>query len=226
MAGNLHGNGQVRLALTPCFPLSAARSKLWGNRHMPFDLNSTPFRIAIGAVLLILGLVLGWFGHKAFSAPPDIPVASQYDDWRLTCPKRSEKDLGCEMQLDVPDDKGQTELARLQIYKPKNSATSEMLVTVPFNVLLDPGIGIVFGTDKPKLYQYEYCGGLGCVVRVKYDADVENAMVAASQAKILLAGLDGKAAALPFSLKGFVEAHKAFVSDAAKRRSWWWRLWS
>jgi invasion protein IalB len=193
---------------------------------MPFDLNSNPVRIAIGAALLVLGLIIGWFGHKTVSAPPDIPIASQYDDWRLTCPKGSEKDLSCEMQLDVPDAKGQTELARLQIYKPKNGTTNEMLVTVPFNVLLDPGIGIVFGSEKPRLYPYEYCGGLGCVVRVKYDADVEKAMVAAGDAKILLAGLDGKAAALPFSLKGFVAAHKAFVSDAAKRHSWWWRFWS
>ncbi len=68
-------------------------------------------------------------------------------------------------------------------------------------MLLDPGIGIVFGKDKPKLYPYEYCGGLGCVVRVKYDADVEKAMVAGPDAKILLAGLDGKAAALPFPSK-------------------------
>lgn len=226
MAGNLARKSAVRLALPPGLPLSAPRSKQWGARHMPFDLNSNPVRIGIAAGLLILGLIAGWFGHKAFSSPPDIPIASQYDDWRLTCPKVSDKDLGCEMQLDVPDEKGQTELARLQIYKPKNATTNEMLVTVPFNVLLDPGIGIVFGKDKPKLYPYEFCGGLGCVVRLKYDADLEKAMVAAPDAKILLAGLDGKAAALPFSLKGFVAAHKAFVSDAAKRRSWWWRLWS
>jgi len=226
MAGNLAGKLQVRLALPPRFPLSAARSTRWGSSRMPFDFNSNPVRIAVGAALLVLGLILGWFGHKAIYAPADIPVASQYDDWRLTCPKLSDKDLGCEMQIDVPDEKGQTELARLQIYRPKGSATNEMLVTVPFNVLLDPGIGLVFGKNKPLLYPYEYCGGLGCVVRLKYDADVEKAMVAASDAKILLAGLDGKAAALPFSLKGFVEAHKAFVSDAAKRHSWWWRLWS
>jgi invasion protein IalB len=191
---------------------------------MPFDLNSNSVRAVIAAVLLVVGILAGYFIHKAVAAPPDIASASQYDDWRLTCPKMSDKDTGCEMQLDVPDAKNTTELARLQIFKAKEGNT--MLVTVPFNTLLDAGIGLVFGNDKPRVYPFEVCNELGCVVRVKYDDDMAKAMVDATQARILVAGLDGKAAALPFSLKGFVAAHKAFVSDDARRHSWWRRLWS
>ncbi len=191
---------------------------------MPFDLNSNPVRIAIAAALLVIGLIIGWFGHKAASSPPDIATASQYDDWRLTCPKASTKDAGCELGSDVPDEKGTTELARLTIFKAKEGQT--LVVMVPYNVLLDPGIGLAFGNDKPRLYPFEVCNGTGCLVRIKYDDDLAKAMVQATSARILVAGLDGKAAALPFSLKGFAAAHNAYVNDDAKRHSWWKRLWS
>jgi invasion protein IalB len=191
---------------------------------MPFDLNSNPVRIAIGAGMLVIGLIIGWFGHKAASAPPDVATASQYDDWRLTCPKASDKNLNCELATDVADEKGQTDLAHLTIFKAKEGPT--LVVMVPYNVLLEPGIGLAFGNDKPKLYPYEVCNGAGCVVRIKFDDDLSKAMLQASSARILVAGLDGKAAALPFSLKGFVAAHGAYANDDAKRHSWWQRLWS
>jgi invasion protein IalB len=191
---------------------------------MPFDLNNNTTRAVIAAVVLVVGFLAGYFVHKAVSAQPDNAVATQYDDWRVTCPKLSEKDTGCEMQLDVPDEKHTTELARLQIFKAKEGNT--LLVTVPFNTLLDAGIGLAFGNDKPRVYPFEICNDLGCVVRVKFDDDLAKAMGAAQSARILVAGLDGKAAALPFSLKGYAAAHNAFASDDGKRHSWWKRLWS
>jgi invasion protein IalB len=193
---------------------------------MPFDLNSNPVRIAIGAALLVLGLLIGWFGHKAASAPPDVASMSIYDDWRLTCPKASEKDLSCGMQLDVTDPKSQSAIARLEIFHAKGTNTNTMIVTVPFNVLLEPGIGIVLNKDKPKIYPYEVCNQVGCVVRVPFDDALANGMLNAKTAILLVAGLDGKAAGLPFSLKGFAAAHQAFVSDMAKRHSAWRRFWS
>jgi len=191
---------------------------------MPFDLNNNSTRAALAAVLLVVGFLAGYFVHKAVSAPSDNAMATQFDDWRLTCPKLSEKDTSCEIQLDVPDEKHTTELARLQIFRAKEGLT--MLVTVPFNTLLDAGIGLAFGNDKPKVYPFEVCNELGCVVRVKFDDELAKAMGNAQSARILVAGLDGKAAALPFSLKGYVAAHKAFVSDDNRRHSTWMRIWS
>ena len=191
---------------------------------MPFDLNSNPVRISIAAALLVIGLLAGYFVHKSIAAQPDIPTAAEYDDWHISCAKPSDKEHGCELSLDVPDERGSTELARLQILKAKDGAT--LLVTVPYNVLLDPGIGIQFGNDKPRIYPFEVCGGMGCIVRTKFDADLDKAMLAATSARILVAQLDGKPAALAFSLKGYAAAHKAYVNDDAKRHSWWRRLWS
>lgn len=191
---------------------------------MPFDVNSTLARSLIAAALLIVGLIAGWFGHKALSAPPDIPLISMYDDWRLACPKLSDKDVSCELQQDVLDAQSHSELARLLIVSDKGVRT--LVVTVPFNVLLDPGIGLGLGNDKPQVYPFYVCNGVGCVVRIAYNDDMEKAIANAPQARILFAGLDGKPVGLPFSLKGFKEASAAFANAEGKRRSWWRRLWS
>jgi invasion protein IalB len=195
---------------------------------MPFDLNSTAARSIIAALLLIIGLLAGWFGHKAVNSPPDLATVSVYDDWRLACPQLSQKDAGCEMQQDVLDAKSHTELARLAIFKTKDAKM--LLVTVPYNVLLDPGIGIGIGTDKPTVYPFETCNGVGCLVRIAFTDDLaksfRNAANNKVQIRILFAGLDGKPVGLPFSLKGYADGMSGFDSNDGKRRSWWRRLWS
>src|SRR5215475_10385757 len=111
---------------------------------MPIDVNSTPLRATIAVVLLLVGLVAGWFGHKALMSPPDNPTISVFQDWRLACPPTSDKTSSCEIQQDVLDARSRTELARISLFRFKDSGDT-MVVTVPYNVLLEPGIGIGFG---------------------------------------------------------------------------------
>jgi invasion protein IalB len=191
---------------------------------MPFDFNSTLVRSVLGALLLVVGLIAGWFIHKGVSAPPDIPTVAVYQDWRISCPASTAKDASCEVQQDVIEDKSHTELARLSIFRLKGVNT--MIVTVPYNVLLDMGIGLSLGKDKPRVYPFEICSGGGCIVRVPFDDNLAKAIAAAPDARILFAGLDGKAVGLPFSLKGYKEAINAFNKFEAKRHSWWARFFS
>ncbi|HEX4301893.1 MAG TPA: invasion associated locus B family protein [Rhizomicrobium sp.] len=177
----------------------------------------------------MLGLIIGWFGHKAVSTPPDVATVSVYQDWRIACPASTDKETSCEIRQDVLEAKSHSELASLSIFRIKGAAT--MVVTVPYNVLLDPGIGLQFGTDKPRVYPFEVCNEVGCLVRVPFDDSLAKAMSAAAAAatpgaRILLVGMDGKPAALPFSLKGYKDVYHVFDSTEAKRHSWWRRLWS
>lgn len=174
--------------------------------------------------MLVIGLLAGWFLHGAASAPPDIPTVGVYDDWRLACPQSTTKDATCEIQQDVLDAKSHSELARLSIFKLKGE--SVMLVTVPYNVLLEPGIGLGFGNDKPLVYPFETCNGVGCIVKVPFNDALAKKLSGAPQARILFAGLDGKPVGLPFSLKGFKASYAAYNSKEGQRRSWWRRLWS
>ena len=193
---------------------------------MPFDLNSTGVRAAVAAVLLVVGLIVGWFVHKAVASPPDIPTVAVYQDWRIACPISTDKDATCEVQQDVLDSKSHTELARIAIFHLKGA--SKMVVTVPFNVLLEPGIGLALGADKdkPRLYQFETCTDVGCVVNIDFDAGLEKAIAAAPNARILFAGLDGKPVGLPFSIKGYKDVMAVYNNTEAKRHSWFKRMFS
>ena len=188
------------------------------------DMNSVTVRSVLAAVILLIGLIAGWFGHKAISSNGDIATIALYQDWRLACPTMSQTDGSCEMQQDVLDAKTHSELARLSIFELKGDTT--MLVTVPYNVLLEPGLALSFGTAKPMVYQYETCNGVGCVVRLKVDDALRALLGGTDQARVLFAGLDGKPVGLPFSTKGFNDATSAFDSAEARRHSWWRRLWS
>ncbi|MEI9995822.1 MAG: invasion associated locus B family protein [Rhizomicrobium sp.] len=199
------------------------------------DWNSTSARVTFGVLLVLVGLIAGWFLHRSLFATPNIPIAAQYDDWRLACPKladkndKAAKDATCDIQSDVVDDKSHTTLAQFVLLRIKDVDT--LIVTVPYNILLEPGIGIAFDgdkpTDKPQVFHFEYCNGMGCVVRIPtFNKDLLGKMTTVKGGRILFAGLDGKPVYFPFSLKGFADAHRVFLNTEAKRHSWFKRLWS
>ncbi|HEV2651259.1 MAG TPA: invasion associated locus B family protein [Rhizomicrobium sp.] len=187
-------------------------------------------RIAIGVVALILGLLAGWFGHKAMAAEPDVATISVFQDWRLACPKLSDETSSCELQEDVLDARSRSELARISFFKAKDGK-QQMIITVPFNVLLQPGLGLQLDSNakppgKPTVYPYETCSSVGCLVRVSVDDAFLDKLRDAKDARLLVAGLDGKAVGLPFSLKGFPETLAAYRNNEGKRHSAWSRFWS
>ena len=179
---------------------------------------------ALAALLLVVGLAGGWFAHKAVNGLPDIAMISVYDDWRLACPQSTQKDASCELQQDFVDAKTRSGLASLVIVRLKGDDT--LIITVPYNVALEPGVGLVIGNDKPRVYPFETCNGVGCISQVKLDDALRSALAGASQLRVLVAGLDGKVAGVPFSIKGYSQAAAAYENAEGKRRSWWRRLWS
>jgi invasion protein IalB len=193
---------------------------------MPFDLNSTGAKAAFGAILLVVGLVAGWILHRAIFSPPDVPTLLVYDDWRFACPRSTEKNASCTLTEDVLEAKSHSEIAQLGVSRVKGG--NQLTVILPYNVLLEPGIGLSFGEkDKPAIYQYEVCDGGGCIVRIPLDDKLVKRLTAPkAEPRILFAGMDGKPVGLPFSVKGFRTAFNAYLSAEARRHSWFRRLWS
>ncbi len=183
---------------------------------------------AIWSGVLIVGALLGWIGRGVLAGPADVPTMRVYDDWRLICPARKDKEANCRMSQDIVDSKAGQSVASLVLLKEvgKDKKESTVLaVNVPLNVLLEPGIGLKFGNDI-KTYQYKTCLEGGCVAMVPVDEQLEKTIASTNDAAISVARLDGKTVQLPFSTKGFAEARKAYKNFDAKRSSWWWRLWS
>ena len=183
---------------------------------------------AIWAGVFIIGALLGWIGRGVLAGPPDVASVLVYQDWRLICPARKEKDVNCRMTQDIVDSKSGQAIASLVLFKEvaKDKKESTVLgINVPLGVLLDPGVGLKFGNDV-KTYAYKTCLEGGCLAVVPADAALEKSMTGTDDAAVNVARLDGKTVQLPFSTKGYADARKAFKNFDAKRSSWWWRLWS
>ena len=114
------------------------------------------------------------------------------------------------MQLAVATTKGKTILS----------------VNVPLGVLLPAGAALVLGTDQPKIFAYRTCTQSGCIADVTLDDKMVAALNAAKDGKVLVAGLDQKAVAIPISLKGYSDAARALHSAEQRRSSWLWRMFS
>lgn len=178
-------------------------------------------RIVIPVVLLVAGLVAGWIGRGYVSAPPDVPSSSAYEDWHLICPAPSAKG-NCILASTVAPN-GQ-QIANIELGKAKNGL--EMVVTAPFDVLLQAGMGLAIGKDKIRVYPYETCNTVGCIATVQVDDQLLASMRSAKDAKILIMAPNNKPVAVPFSMNGFTAAHDALTTFEARRNSWWRRLWS
>jgi invasion protein IalB len=189
------------------------------------DLSPALKRAGILLVVLVVGGVGGWIGRGLLAGPADVPTMKIYQDWRLFCPDSKTKDVSCEMSQDVIDQKSGTRVARLILVKEKDKSMI-LAVTVPLQVLLEPGLGLKLGDDQMRVFQYKTCTEEGCISVIPMNDQLEAGFAKAQQAGVAVVQPDGKAVELPFSMKGYVDARKAFQSYEAKRKSWWRRLWS
>ena len=181
-------------------------------------------RVAVGLGIFIVGALAGWLIHGYFAQGDDVATIGLYQDWRLACPPGSERKISCDINQDIVDSKTHSQIAQLLMGN-RNDKTI-LAITVPFNVLLDAGIGLQFGKDAVRVYPYETCNSVGCLAVVNVDDKLTAGLTGSKPARILLAGPDGKAVGLPFSLKGFPQAMNAYTSAEKRRHSWWRRLWS
>ncbi len=187
-------------------------------------MNTMTERLVVGGVALLLGLLLGWMVRGAATYNTAMETVTTYQDWRTVCPAAKQKDLPCQMISEIVDAKSHGTVARIAITKDNGKAV--LGFTLPFGVALEPGIGLQFGKDPVKVYAYRTCNQIGCIVEAPLDEKQETSLKSGTDVRLLFAGLDGKPVAVPLSLKGYNDAHRAYASNESKRASWFWRLWS
>jgi invasion protein IalB len=188
-------------------------------------LSPGPKNAGIVLVVLVVGVVVGWIGRGVLAGPADVPTMRVYQEWRLFCPATKDKDVSCELTQDVINQKAGTRLARFILVKEKDKSMI-LAVTVPLQVLLEPGLGLKIGDDQIRVFQYKTCTEEGCLSIIPVNDQLDASLAKAQQASVAVAQPDGKVVELPFAMKGYSEAREAFLSNEAKRKSWWRRLWS
>jgi invasion protein IalB len=98
---------------------------------------------------------------------------------------------------------------------------------MPLGVALEPGVGLVLGTDPMRTAKYRTCTQQGCVVDITIDQKLQAQLDAGKDGRLVFAGsTDNKPIAIPVSLKGYGNAKSAYNRSEAKRASWFWRMWS
>jgi invasion protein IalB len=181
------------------------------------------FLIGVPLFFLLFGTALGWIGHNLIDPPGKVASVSLYNNWRVGCPALSEQKGACTMQLPVTEVQSGGTVANLLI---GHSPTGlKLVVTLPLDVLIVPGMGIVLGNDKMRGYRFETCTSAGCIATISLSDPLITSLDKAKKAQILFAMPTAKKpVSLGFSLEGFSQAYAAFVEDDARRHSWWRRM--
>ncbi|MBV8976643.1 MAG: invasion associated locus B family protein [Alphaproteobacteria bacterium] len=178
-------------------------------------------RGAIAVGIFVAGLVVGWAIRNDGSNPARISV---YKDWQLSCPADEDKKGSCVLATTIVD-QGQR-LGQVSIGTEASDLSKHaMVVNLPLTVLIPPGFGIQIGSDT-KSIPYSTCLPSGCVGTFTMDDKVLDELDSASSVGTTVTAPDGRSVTLPISVQGYKEAAKAMRSAEARRRSWWWRLWS
>ncbi|HJT42521.1 MAG TPA: invasion associated locus B family protein [Rhizomicrobium sp.] len=184
-------------------------------------------RLIVGGVALLVGLLVGWMVRGVATYNVHASSVATYEDWRVACPASEVKEGGCEVSTDIAD-KSQpnaSPVARMTIGTDRDG---KLVVgfTMPLGVALEAGMGLRIGKEPVKVYQYRTCNVVGCLALTPYDAAMATALSKTDDVAVLFAGLDGKPVQMPVSFKGFQSSLSAWKSADAKRKAWFWRLWS
>lgn len=183
-------------------------------------------KLAIGAAALVIGLVAGWAVRGVVGYNTATQSMTTFDNWRVACPAADQKDVGCEMIQDVVNKKTHSEVVRIAIGQP-NGGKPTMDLTLPLDVALEPGVGLSLGTNPMRTAKYRTCTEQGCIVDITIDKKLQASLDAGKDGKLVIATVnDSKPIQIPLSLKGYGAAKRAYKLEEAKRKSWFWRMWS
>jgi invasion protein IalB len=183
--------------------------------------------IGVGIGALLVGLLAGWMVRGVATYNVHQASIAAYDDWRVACPASETKDTNCELSTDVVDKSQGTPnaVARATITTDKDGKQLLGFV-LPYGVALEAGMGLKIGKDPVKIIQYRTCNTVGCIATTAFDDTLANSLKGTDDASVMFAGLDGKPVSVPMSFKGYQQSLAVWKSSDARRKSWFWRLWS
>ena len=197
--------------------VSSPRPKVSARRLAGVNWGKIAKRTGIGIVLLAAGGVIALAGERLLGgriAPNEVRVTT-FQDWRVICPPLTEATPNCALTADVLRDTGGI-LLTISMTDP--APGSQLSLTVPHGVLLEPGIGFTVGSDPVRVRPYETCTNTGCVALVTVDADTLKSLSSNMGGQVAVAAPNSQQPVnIPFSLKGFAEGYGELQKAKARR---------
>jgi invasion protein IalB len=164
--------------------------------------------------LLTAGTALA---QEAPRAPVQPSETKQFGDWMVRCyPVKTPSP--CDMFELLANKQNQQRILSISIAYVPNGDKHVIQIAVPLGVLIQKGL--VLSSDSytsPQLH-YRRCDRGGCYVEMLLQPDAVSALTTASgPGKVTVYADAGKAFEIPFSLKGFNDAHGAMQDMARKK---------
>lgn len=173
-------------------------------------------RAGIVVLLLVAGGVLTLAGERLLggAAPNELRIAT-FQDWRVICPPLTQATPNCALTSEVTRDTGGV-LLTLSLVDP--APGSQLSLTVPHGVLLDPGLGFSIGPEPTRVRPYETCTNQGCIALVTVDADTLKALNTNMGGHVAVAAPNNaQPINIPYSLKGFSDGYGALQRAKGRR---------
>lgn len=150
------------------------------------------------------------------AASPQADVVKTVGDWQVRCFSVQNQNP-CDQYWQRTDPRsGEREVAVSIAYAP--SANRHLVVIiVPLGVSIPQGLTVQTDSYTSPLMHFRMCSREGCFVQVADNGLVAALAKSGPDAKINIAGDNGRSVSLPLSLKGFSGAHDEMVSDAKAR---------
>jgi len=176
----------------------------------------------VGALALSL-LSIG--AAQAQDAPAPAPAGpvqpsetKQFGDWMVRCyPVKSPSP--CDMFELLANKQNQQRILSISIAYVPSTDRHVIQIAVPLGVLIQKGLVMAADTYATPMLHYRRCDRGGCYVEMLLQADAVGALTtAAGPGKITVYADAGKAFEIPFSLKGFSDAHGA-MQDLARKKT-------
>ena len=171
---------------------------------------------AVAALLLSLGAASAQTA-PASGAPLQPSETKTFGDWTVRCyPIASPSP--CDMYELLANKQNNQRVMSLSIAYLPSGDKHVIQVAVPLGILIPKGLVIESDTFTSQLLHYRRCDRGGCYVEMLFDNAAINALATASgPARIKIVADNGKVFEIPFSLKGYADAHGAMMDLARKK---------
>jgi invasion protein IalB len=151
------------------------------------------------------------------SAPLTPSETKTFGDWTVRCYPISSPSP-CDMYELLANKQTNQRVMSLSIAYMPSGDKHVIQIAVPLGILIPTGLVIESDTYTSPALHYRRCDRAGCYVEMLFDnAAVTSLASATGPAKIKIVADGGKVFEIPFSLKGYTDAHGAMVDLARKK---------
>jgi invasion protein IalB len=174
--------------------------------------------ILIGALALSILPIATSSAQNAPRGPVQPTETKQFGDWMVRCyPVKSPSP--CDMFELLANKQNQQRILSISIAYVPTSDRHVIQIAVPLGVLIQKGLVMSSDAYTSPTLHYRRCDRAGCYVEMLMQSDAVNALsTGTGPGKITVYADAGKAFEIPFSLKGFNDAHGA-MQDLARKKT-------